>query len=113
MAHLVKSKNAAIWVRYTSTGPLREGGRVIVDQATVEKVVIMSHYVLQHVFGIPTPLGIATAYLIFNQTPSKSLVLNHRIEIGISYERFHCQLTTQSVKVMQQIETGGVYSQRS
>ena len=95
-----------VWIHYVKV-------EVIVDQATVEKVVIMSHYVLQHVFGIPTPLGVATAYLIFNQTPSKSLVLNHRIEIGISYERFHCQLTTQSVKVMQQIETDGVYSKRS
>ncbi len=35
-----------VWVHYVKV-------EVIVDQATVEKVVIMSHYVLQHVFGIP------------------------------------------------------------
>ena len=70
----------------------------------------MSQHVLQHVFGIPTPLGIATAYHIFNQTRSKSqVVLDNRIGIGISYERLQRQLTTQSVKAMQQVETDGVY----
>ncbi|XP_030833483.1 uncharacterized protein LOC105441519 [Strongylocentrotus purpuratus] len=89
---------------------LSEGGKVHVDQATAEKAIIMSQYVLQHVFGIPTPLGISTAYYIFNQTRSKSqVVMNNRTGLGISYERLHRQLTAQSVKAMQQVETDGVY----
>ena len=92
------------------TPELNEDGRVIVDQATTEKAIIMSQHVLQLVFGIPTPLGIATAHYIFNQTRSKTLVtLNNRVGIGISYELLQCQLTAQSVKAMQQVETEGVY----
>jgi len=85
---------------------LIEGGRAVVDQRIAEKAVIMS----QHIFGVATPLGIATAYHIFNQTRSKSLVmLNNRLGFGISYERLQRQLTAESEKVMQQVETDGVY----
>lgn len=89
---------------------LSEDGRVIVDQPTAEKAIIMSQHILQHVSGVPTPLGIATAYHIFNQTRSKSLImLSNRLGLGISYERLQRQLTAQSEKVMQQVETDGVY----
>lgn len=85
-------------------------GRVIVDQATTEKSVIISEHILQNLFGVPTPLGIATAYHIFNQTRSKSLItLNNRLGLGISYERLQRQLTAESEKVMLQVETDSVY----
>lgn len=92
---------------------LSEGEKVHVDQVTAEKAIIMSQYVLQHVFGIPTPLGTATAYYIFNQTRSRSqVVLNNRTSIGTSYECLHRQLTAQSVKAMQQVETDVLTPQR-
>ena len=90
---------------------LSEGGRAVVDQRIAEKAVIMSQHILQHVTGVATPLGIATAYHIFNQTRSKSLVmLNNRLGLGISYERLQRQLTIESEKVKQQVETDGVYT---
>ena len=79
-------------------------GRVIVDQPTAEKAIIMSQHVLQHVSEVPTPLGIATAYHTFNQTCSKSLItLNNRLGLGISYEHLKRQLKPESEKVMQQV----------
>jgi len=90
---------------------LSEGGRAVVDQRIAEKAVIMSQHILQHVSGVATPLDIATAYHIFNQTRSKSLVmLNNRLGLGISYERLQRQLTIESEKVKQQVETDGVYT---
>ncbi|KAF3854194.1 hypothetical protein F7725_022249 [Dissostichus mawsoni] len=89
---------------------LNDDGRVIVDQPTAEKAIIMSQHVLRHVSGVSTPLGIATTYHLFNQTRSKSLIMmNNRLGLGISYERMQRQLTAQSEKVMQQVETDGVY----
>ena len=89
---------------------LGEGGRVIVDQRITDKATIISQHILQLVSGVPTPLGIATAYHVYNQTRSKSLItLNNRLGMGISYERLHRQLTAQSEKVMQQVATDGVY----
>jgi len=54
---------------------LQESGRVLVNQPTIEKALIASQQLLQHIAGVPTPLAIATAYHVFNQTRSKSLVL--------------------------------------
>ena len=66
---------------------LNDDGRVIVDQPTAEKAIIMSQHVLQHVSGVSTPLGIATTYHLFNQTRCKSLIMmNNRLGLGISYE---------------------------
>ena len=54
---------------------LSEGGRVIVDQRITDKATIISQHILQLVSGVPTPLGIATAYHVYNQTRSKSLII--------------------------------------
>ncbi len=43
-------------------------GRVIVDQPTAEKAILMSQHILQHVSRVATPLGIATAYYIQSDT---------------------------------------------
>ena len=89
---------------------LLDSGRVKVESAVKEKALIMSQQILQHTFGIPTPLGIATTHYVLNQTRSKSLItLNIRLGQGISYERMHRQLTLQCVKIMQQVEEVGVY----
>ena len=89
---------------------LGNDGRVKVDQSIMEKSLIVSQYILQHVFGIPTPLTIATAYHTFNQTRSKSqVILNNRIGIGISYERLHRQLTAQSMNAIEEAKDSGVY----
>ena len=58
---------------------LLDSGRVKVESAVKEKALIMSQQILQHSFGIHTPLGIATAHYS-NQTHSKSLItLNNRL----------------------------------
>ena len=89
---------------------LSEGGRVIVDHRITDKATIISQHILQLVSGVPTPLGIATAYHVYNQTRSKSLItLNNRLGMGISYERLQRQHTAQSEKVMQQAAIEGVY----
>lgn len=89
---------------------LQESGRVKVDLATTEKVLIASQQLLQHVTGIVTPLGIASAFHVYNQTRSKSLItVNNRLGQGISYDRLQRQLTAQSANIMQQVEEDGVY----
>ena len=65
----------------------------------------MSQQILQHTFGIPTPLEIATTHYVFNQTCNNYLItVNNRPGQGISNERMHRQLTLQCVKIMQQVE---------
>ncbi|XP_034038500.1 uncharacterized protein LOC117521252 [Thalassophryne amazonica] len=92
-------------------GPeLAESGRAQVDQSTAEKALIMSQQMLQHVSGIPTPLGTANAYHLYNQTRSKSLIkLSNRVGQGISYDRLQRQLTAQGARIMQQVEEDGVF----
>lgn len=47
---------------------------------------------------------------MFNQTRSKSVItLNNRLGQGISYDRLHHQLTSQSVAIIQQVEEDRVY----
>ena len=66
---------------------LLDSGRVKVESAVKEKALTMSQQILQHSFGIHTPLGIATAHYITiatahysNQPHSKSLItLNNRL----------------------------------
>ena len=59
---------------------LLDSGKVKVEPAVKEKTLTMSQQILQHVSGIQTPLGIATAHYVFNQTLSKSLItLNNRL----------------------------------
>jgi hypothetical protein len=83
---------------------------VMVDQPTTEKALIVSQQLLQHISGMPTPLGTATAYHVFNQTRSKSLItLNNRLGQGITYDCLQRQLTAQSATIMQQVEEDGVY----
>jgi len=84
---------------------LQESGRVLVNEPTTEKALIASQQLLQHIAGVPTPLAIATAFSVFNQTR----MLNHRLGQGISYERLQRQLTTQSANIMQKVAEGGVY----
>ena len=65
---------------------------------------------LQQVAGVPTPIGVASAYHIYNQTRSKSLVtVNNKLGQGISYDSLHRQLTSQSLNIMRQIEEDGIY----
>ena len=67
-----------------------ESGQMMSDQATTEKALIAAQQLLQHMTGVPTPLGIVTAYDVFKQTRSKSLItLNNRLGQGISYDRLH------------------------
>ena len=50
---------------------------------------IVSQQLIQHVSGIATPLGIATAYHVYNKTRSKALItLNDRLSAGV---QFNCQ----------------------
>ena len=80
-----------------------------INEPTTEKALIASQQLLQHITSVPTPLAIATAYSVFNQTRSKSLImLNYRLGQGISYERLQRQLTTQSANIMQQVAEDGV-----
>ena len=66
------------------TPDLLDSGRVKVESAVKEKTLTMSQQILQHTFGIHTPLGIATAHYLFNHTHSKSLnTLNNRLAHGI------------------------------
>jgi len=89
---------------------LQESGRVLVNQPTIEKALIASQQLLQHIAGVPSPLAIATAYYVFNRTRSKSLVLlNNRLGQGISYERLQCQLTAQSANITQKVVEDRVY----
>ena len=77
------------------------------DQATTEKALIAAQQLLQHMTGVPTPLGIVTAYDVFKQTRSKSLItLNNRLGQGISYDRLHRQMTAQRLRIMQKVEDG-------
>ena len=70
----------------------------------------MSQQLIQHVSGIATPLGIATAYHVYNQTRSKALItLNNRLGTGISCDTLQRQLTSQCATIMQQIDQDGVY----
>ena len=74
---------------------LFDSGRVKVESAVKEKALTMSQQLLQHTFGIHTPLGIATTHYVFNQTHSKSLITE--------------QPTGSRNKIMQQGEEVGVY----
>ena len=70
-------------------------GRLSVDEPTKEKALIVSQQLIQHVSGIATPLGIATAYHVYNQTRSKALIiLNNMLGTGISYDTLQRQLTS-------------------
>ena len=63
---------------------LLDSKRVKVESAVKEKTLTMSQRILQHTFGIHTPLEIATTHSLFNQTHSKSLItLNNRLAQGI------------------------------
>jgi hypothetical protein len=73
------------------------------DSQETDKVMLTSQYITT--VRVTTPLGIATSYHLYNQTRSKTLVLlNHKLGLGISYEKMHRQLTAKTVAVMQQIE---------
>ena len=85
-------------------------GRLSVDEPTKEKALIVSQQLIQHVSGIATPLGIATAYHVYNHTRSKALItLNNRLGTGISYDTLQRQLTSQCATIMQQMDQDGVY----
>ena len=65
---------------------------------------------LQQVSGVVTPVGVATAYHLYNQTRSESLItLNNKLGQGISYDSLHRQFTSQSLIIMQRIEENEVY----
>ena len=56
---------------------------------------IVSQQLIQHVSGIATPLGIATAYHVYNKTRNKALITqNNRLDTGISYDTLQRQLTS-------------------
>ena len=60
-----------------------QSARVDVDQHTKEKALLMSQQMLQQVSGVVTPLGVATAYHLYNQARNKSLItLNNKLGQG-------------------------------
>ena len=90
--------------------PRDDSKRVELDVLMKEKVLILSQQLLQHTYGICTPLSIATAYHLYNQTRSKSLItLSNRLHQSISYDTLHRQLTSVSTDIMQQMEEDGIY----
>ncbi|KAI0242904.1 hypothetical protein LSAT2_010532, partial [Lamellibrachia satsuma] len=99
--------------------PHREGephtsGRMLVDDPTKTKSLVVSQQLLQHVSGMPTPLGIATDYHVQNQTRRKALItLNNRLNLGINYDRLQRQFASQCANIMQPIEEDGVYFQEN
>lgn len=55
--------------------------------------------------GIPTPLGTATGYHLYNQTRSKLLInLNNRLGKEIRYDSLQRRLTKDSENIVQQVE---------
>ena len=91
--------------------PRENSKRVDVDELMKEKVLIFSQQLLQHTCGMPTPLSTATAYHLYNQTRSKTLItLSNRLHQSISYETLHRQLTSLSENIMLQMDAdGGIY----
>ena len=55
--------------RVSTQGDPLSSRRVLVDQPVREKALIVSQQLLQHVAGVPTPLGIATTYHIYKKLP--------------------------------------------
>ena len=75
-------------------------GWISVDEQT-PNVFYSVQQLIQHVSGIATPLGIATAYHVYNKTRSKALItLNNRLGAGISYDTLQRQLTSQCATIM-------------
>lgn len=92
------------------TKPADNSKRVDVDELMKEQILILSQQLLQHTYRISTPLSIATAYHLYNQTRSKSLItLSNRLHQSISYDTLHRQLTSLSTSIMHQIEEDGIY----
>lgn len=92
------------------TKPGENSKRVVVDDLMKEKALILSQQILQHACGMPTPLSIATAYHLYNQTRSKALItFSNRLHQSISYDTLHRQLTSLSTDIMLQMEDDGIY----
>uniref|UniRef100_UPI00358F52E3 uncharacterized protein isoform X1 n=1 Tax=Myxine glutinosa TaxID=7769 RepID=UPI00358F52E3 len=93
----------------------QESGSHISDSSLLhpairEKALVISQQLMQHVAAVPTPLSVATAYYVYNQTRSKSLItLNNRLGLGINYDTLQRQLTTKTINIMQQVEENGVF----
>ena len=80
--------------------------RVKVDSDTAKKASLMSQYILQQITGMQTPLSIATAHHLYNETRSKSLVtLNNKLGQGISYNSLHRQVENYGVFIPENIST--------
>ena len=89
---------------------LDEGKVIIPDEALKEKSLMLAQHLLYAICGMRTPLTIATAFHIYNETRSKDLItLMNRLNISISYDTFHRLLTNETNKVLEQETGDGVY----